>query len=243
MNIAVRSLLAALSLGTLIAPAAEQGANHPAGGKLLLSEDFSGATLPASWQSGGRPKAFSIVEGALQGVCPADDHHGPAIGVPIEGKHLVIQFSVRFIKPGLVLFLVDGDSQYGGQAHLLRVALGDKYAALQQDRGSLESKKAQAEEKAKAAKEKRKPTLPTKEQLADPKFYRTETLDRKTAALSDGQWHRVCVEINGNEAEARIDDVVLRAKGTVWDTKKSRLVFLVGLAGTAQFDQVKVWER
>jgi hypothetical protein len=241
MNKSAGLLLAALLVGPLAAePTTPTGAKTD---KLLLSEDFSGAKLPSQWQPGGRPKSFSIVEGALQGVCPADDHHGPAIGVPIEGKNLVVQFSVRFIKPGLVLFLVDGDSQYGGQAHLLRVSLGDKFAALQQDRGSLESKKAQAEEKAKAAKEKRKPAQPTKEQLADPKFYRTETLDRKTVALGDGQWHQVRLDINGNEAQATIDEVVLRAKGTAWEVKKSRLTFLVGLAGTMQFDHVKVWER
>lgn len=242
MNRTAGLLLAALLLGPPASLAAES--STPTGtktDKLLLSEDFSGTDLPAKWQPGGQPKAFSIVEGALQGVCSADDHHGPAIGIPIEGKNLTIQFSVKFMKSGLVLFLVDGDSQYGGQAHLLRVALGDKFAALQQDRGSLESKKAQADEKAKAAKEKRKPTQPTKEQLADPKFYRTETLDRKTAVLGDGKWHQVRLEINGNEATAKIDDVELRAKGNVWDAHKSRLTFLVGLAGTMQFDNVKVW--
>ncbi|MBI5818388.1 MAG: hypothetical protein HZA88_05325 [Verrucomicrobia bacterium] len=212
-------------------------------GKVLLSEDFSGASLPAKWQPGGRPKSFSIVDGVLQGVCPPDDGHGPAIGVPIEGRNLTIQFSVKMAKPGLVLFLVDGESQFGGTAHLLRVALGNKFAALQQDRGSLESKKAQAAEKAKAAKEGRKPAPPTPEQLADPKFYRTETLDRKPAKLDDGQWHHVLIEMRGNEAVAQVDGVVLRATGTVFDAKKSRLVFLIGLSGTMLIDDVKVWEN
>ena len=212
-------------------------------GKVLLSEGFAGASLPAKWQPGGRPKSFSIVEGSLQGVCPPDDGHGPAIGVPIEGRNLTVQFSVKLAKPGLVLFLVDGESQFGGTAHLLRVALGNKFAALQQDRGSLESKKAQAAEKAKAAKEGRKPAPPTQEQLADPKFYRTETLDRKPTKLDDGQWHHVLVEMRGNEAVAQVDGVVLRAKGTVFDAKKSRLVFLIGLSGTMLIDDVKVWEN
>jgi hypothetical protein len=208
-------------------------------GKLLLSEDFSSASLPAKWQPGGRPKSFSIVDGALQGVCSPEDSHGPSIGVPIEGRNLTIQFSVKLAKPGMVLFLVDGDSQFGGTAHLLRVALGAKFAALQQDRGSLESKQAQAAEKAKG----HKLSPPTKEQLADPKFYRTEMLDRKTANIADGKWHRVLVEIRGNEAVAKVDDVVLRATGTVFDVKKSRIVFLIGLAGTMQIDNVKVWEN
>lgn len=211
--------------------------------QILVSEDFSGMAIPANWQPGGRANSFRIVEGALQGVCPPDDNHGPSIGVPIAGRNLVIECSIRLIKPGLILFLVDGDSQYGGQAHLLRVALGDKFAALQQDRGSLASKQAQAAEKAKAAKEGRKLLPPTKEQLADPQFYRTETLDRKPAQLGDGQWHHLRVAINGNAAEAKVDDVVLRATGSVFDVKKSRLVFLIGLAGTMQLDNVKVWEH
>jgi len=212
-------------------------------GKLLLSEEFSGASLPAKWQPGGRPKSFSIVDGALQGVCSPDDSHGPAISVPIEGRNLTVQFSVKFAKPGLVLFLVDGDSQFGGTAHLLRVALGAKFATLQQDRGSPASKQNQAAEKAKAAKEGRKPAPPTKEQLADPKFYRTEMLNQKPVNLADGQWHRVLVEISGNEAAAQVDGVVLRATGTVFDVKKARLVFLIGLAGTMQIDDVKVREN
>ena len=212
-------------------------------GKLTLSEEFFGAAMPAKWQPGGRPKSFSIAEGALQGVCAPDDSHGPAICVPVEGRDLTIAFSVKFAKPGLVLFLVDGESKFGGTAHLLRVALGKNFAALQQDRGSLESKQAQAAEKAKAAKEGRKLSPPTKEQLADTKFYRTETLDRKPAKLDDGEWHAVLVEICGNDAVAQVDGVVLRAKGSVFDEKKARIYFLIGMSGTMLVDEVKVWEN
>jgi len=243
MNMKTFAVGAGLMLAAMTLSAKEPVPVMTKPGKVLLSEEFSGAALPAKWQPGGRPKCFSIVDGALQGVCPADDGHGPAISVPIEGRNLTIQFSVKLAKPGVVLFLVDGESRFGGTAHLLRVALGGKFAALQQDRGSLESKQAQAAEKATAAKEGRKPATPTKEQLADPKFYRTEMLDRKAADLADGQWHHVLVEINGNEAVAQVDGVVLRAKGTVFDAKKSRLVFLIGLSGTMLIDNVKVWEN
>ena len=43
-------------------------------GKLLLSEEFSGPALPADWQPGGQPESFSIVDGALHGVCAPGDH-------------------------------------------------------------------------------------------------------------------------------------------------------------------------
>jgi hypothetical protein len=239
----IPSSLGVLVVATLVASAGELVPLISKSGRLLLSDDFSSATMPAKWQPGGRPKSFSIVDGVLQGVCAPDDNHGPAIAVPLEGRNLTIQFSVKFAKPGLVLFLVDGESQYGGTAHLLRVALGAKFAALQQDRGSLESKKAQAAEKASAAKEGRKVPPPTKEQLADAKFYRTEMLDRKDANLADGQWHRVLVEICGNDAAAQLDGVTLRARGTVFDVPKARMFFLIGLAGTMLLDDVKVWEN
>ena len=239
----IASFLCVLLLATLAVSAGEPAPLISKPSKLLLSEDFSGATMPAKWQPGGRPKSFSVVDGALQGVCAPDDNHGPAICMPLEGRNLTIQFSVKFAKPGLVLFLVDGESQFGGTAHLLRVALGGKFAALQQDRGSLDSKKAQAAEKAAAAKEGRKVAPPTKEQLADPKFYRTETLDRKDASLADGQWHHVLVEICGNDAAAQVDGVLLRAKGTVFDVQKARMFFLVGMSGTMLVDDVKVWEN
>ena len=212
-------------------------------GKQLLREDFAHAALPANWQPGGRPKSFAVADGVLQGVCAADDSHGPAISVPVDGKNLTIQFSVKLVKPGAVLFLVDGDSQFGGTAHLLRVGLGAKYAVLQQDRGSLASKQAQAAGKAAAAKEGRKPAAATKEQLADPKFYRTELLDRKDANLADGQWHRVLMEVCGNHASAQVDGIALRATGTVFEVKKARIVFLIGGAGTMLIDDVAVWEN
>jgi len=165
---AATALLSPLAFSAQKAP---PPASQPA--KLLLSEDFNVPSLPANWRPGGRPKSFSIVDGALQGVCAPDDDHGPAISAPVEAHDLTIQFSVRLLKPGLVLFLVDGDSQFGGTAHLLRVALGAKFAALQQDRGSLESKQAQAAAKKQAAKEGRKPPTPTREQLADDVFETT----------------------------------------------------------------------
>lgn len=213
-------------------------------GELLLSEDFSAPGLPKNWQPGGRPKSFSIAEGALQGVCQADDSHGPAIGVPLTGQNLTIAFSFKHVKPGNILFLVDGDSRFGGQAHLLRVAVPATAVVIQQDSGSTASKLAQKKERDQAAKEGRKAPVPTKEQLADPKFYRTDRLASQPAKLADGQWHHVLIEQHGNDALVQVDGkITLLGAGTVIDAKKSRLVFLVGGAGTALIDNVKVWEN
>lgn len=213
-------------------------------GKLLLSEDFSGAGLPKNWQPGGRPHSFKIVDGALEGVCQPDDHHGPAISVPVSGQNLTIAFGFKHVKPGNILFLVDGDSRYGGQAHLLRVAVPSTAVVIQQDSGSTASKLEQKKERDQAAKEGRKAPVPTKEQLADPKFYRTDRLAFQLAKLADGQWHHVLIEQHGNDALVQVDGkITLLGQGTVIDAKKSRIVFLVGGAGTMLIDNVKVWEN
>lgn len=213
-------------------------------GALLLQEDFSAPNFPEKWQPGGKPKAFSIVEGALQGVCQPDDGHGPAIGVPLTGRDLTIAFRVKFAQPGYFLFLVDGDSQFGGAAHLLRVGLSAGQMNVAQDRGSLTSKAAQKQAKDEAAKAGSKPAPPTKDQLADPQFYRTESLVRQNGKFANGQWHQVLVELSGNDVAVQVDDQpALRATGTVLDAKKSRIVFLVGQAGTVLIDDVKVWEN
>lgn len=208
--------------------------------KPLLDETFSTPTLPANWQPGGRPGSFTIVDGALRGVAQPDDSHGPAIGVPIEGRDLSVQFRVKFAQKGYFLFLIDGDSAFGGQAHLLRFALDGNFMQLAQDRGSLESKAAQKVEKDAAAKAGTKPPVPTKEQLADPKFYRTESLARQPAKAGD-EWHTVKIELHGNEVSAQVDALpAMNGKGTVLDVKKSRVVFLVGNSGDVRIDDVRV---
>lgn len=212
--------------------------------KLLLEETFSTATVSKPWEPGGRPGSFTIVDGALQGICPADDHHGPAIAVPLEGRNFTIAFRFKYATPGYFLFLLDGESQFGGSAHLLRVALPPGQMTIQQDRGEPASHLAQGQEKREADKAGRVVPPPTPEQLADPKFYRVEKLAAQPAKTGDGQWHNVLIEQNGNDVLVQLDDLPpLAATGTVLDAKKSRIVFLVGQSGTVLVDDVKVWEN
>jgi hypothetical protein len=234
---ATRSLCCvALLLGANLSTAGEP--------KVLLDESFSAPTLPANWQPGGRPGSFSIVDGALRGVAQPDDAHGPSIGVPVEGRDLTVQFRVKFAQKGYFLLLIDGDSQFGGQAHLLRFALAPDLMQLAQDRGSLASKQAQKEEKDAAQKAGTKVPPPAKEQLADPKFYRTESLAKQPAKPTDGEWHRVRLEVRSNEVVAQMDELpALRGTGTVLDVTKSRLVFLVGQSGDVRIDDVKISEK
>ena len=56
-------------------------------------------------------------------------------------------------EPGsYALMLIDGDSAFGGQAHLLRVAVSGDRLTIAQDRGSLASKMEQAKAKSAAKK-------------------------------------------------------------------------------------------
>ncbi len=233
-----------LAIIPFLACAAEPQPLMTVPGKLLLCEDFSGPALPASWQPGGSPKSFSIVEGALQGVCAPGDGHGPSFGTAIAARDVTIQFAMKYVQPGNFLFLLDGESQFGGAAHLVRVGLGPKLAVVQQDRGSLKSKLAQKVEKESAAKAGRKPPTPTAEQLADPAFYRTERLAAQPREIANGHWHHVLVEVSGAEVVVQVDDgAPMVATSPVVAAEKSRDVFLVGGAATALIDEVKVWEN
>ena len=211
--------------------------------RLPIEQSFDGIGLPAGWEAGGRPDSFRVVEGALEGKCAEDDSHGPSIGVALVGHDLAVEFDAQFMKAGLLLFLIDGDSQFGGQAHLLRVGLSGSSVNIAQDRGSPASKQAQHEARTAAQKSGKKVSPPTPEQLADPAFYRTEALGRQAATIGDGRWHRVRVEVRGNDVAVRLGDgPPLRGKGTVLDVKKTRIVFLVGQSGTVRIDNVKVRE-
>ncbi len=205
--------------------------------QVLLDESFSKDAIPKTWQSGGRKNSFSIVDNTLRGIATAGDHHGPSIGLPIKCHNLVLEFDYKFVKPGYLLCLIDGESQFAGQAHLLRLAVTKTHIQIAQDRGDLISKRKQKKERDKNG-GKRIP--PTKAQLADDSFYRVESLARKKSKTEDGDWHHVSIKMQGNKVVAMIDNKKLLATGTVFDVKKSRLVFLVAQTGDIRIDNVKL---
>ncbi len=204
---------------------------------LLLDETFSGDKIPGRWKAGGRKHAFAVVNGTLRGVAAAGDRHGPSIGVPIEGHDLELSFDFRFAKPGYFLCLIDGDSQFQGQAHLLRFAATRTRVQLMQDRGDPASKRKQ---KAERDRNGGTPIRPTPAQLADPSFYRIERLAARAATPSDGKWHHVVIVLRGNHVRAKFDNLQLAATGTVLDVAKSRLVFLVAQTADVRIDNVRL---
>jgi hypothetical protein len=207
----------------------------------LIHEDFTAAGLPKGWTTGGRANSWTVVEGALQGVCAKDDDHGPAVFAPLAGRDLAVSCKVKLNEKGNCLMLIDGESAFGGSAHLLRVSIYGNTLALAQDRGTPESHIQQGKLRAALAKEGKKVPPPTAEQLADPQFYRTERLASIPLQAQPGTWIKLDVSLKDNDVTVLVNDTQkLSAQGTVFDVAKSRLVFLIGQGKKLQIDDVRV---
>lgn len=207
----------------------------------LIHEDFSEAALPKGWSTGGRANSWKVVDGALEGVCAPDDGHGPAVFAPLQGHDLNVSYKVKLDAQGNCLMLIDGESAFGGSAHLLRVSLYGKTLAIAQDRGTPKSHAEQGKAAA-ALRAAGKPVPPpTPEQLADPEFYRTERLASAPLQAKLDDWIKIDVALKGNEVTVKVNGTqTLKATGTIMDVAKSRLVFLVGQAKTVWIDEVRV---
>ncbi len=207
----------------------------------LIHEDFSGSALPKGWSAGGRPNSWTVVNGALQGVCAADDSHGPAVFAPFKAHDLHLSYKVKLDEKGNCLTLIDGESAFGGTAHLLRVTVYGNHLGIAQDRGTPQSHVEQGTAAAAARKEGKALPPPTAEQLADPKYYRTERLASAPLEGKTDDWMKFDVVLKGNDVTVTVNDKqTLKATGTVFDVEKSRLVFLVGQAKKVWVDEVRV---
>ena len=206
----------------------------------LFHEDFSADGLPKDWTTGGRANSWTVVEGALQGACAKDDDHGPAVFAPLAGRDLAVSCKVKLDEKGNCLMLIDGESAFGGSAHLLRVSIYGNTLAIAQDRGTPESHIQQGKLRAALTKEGKKVPSPTAEQMADPKFYRVERLASVPLQAPPGEWIKLDVSLKGNEVTVTVNDTQkLAAQGTVFDVAKSRLVFLVGQGRKLWIDDVR----
>jgi hypothetical protein len=207
----------------------------------LIHEDFSTAGLPKGWTTGGHANSWTVVDGALQGVCAKDDGHGPAVFAPLAGHDLAMSCKVKLDEKGNCLMLIDGESAFGGSAHLLRVSIYGNTLAIAQDRGTPESHIEQGKVRAALTKEGKKVPPPTAEQMADPQFYRTERLASAPLQAQPGDWIKVGVSLKGNDVTVMVNDQQkLTTHGTVFDVAKSRLVFLVGQGKSLWIDDVRV---
>ena len=206
-----------------------------------IREDFSGPGLPTGWTTGGRANSWSVVDGTLQGVCAKEDDHGPAVFAPLQGRDLSASYKVKLDEKGNCLMLIDGESAFGGSAHLLRVQIFGGNISIAQDRGTPQSHIEQGKLRAQLAKEGKKPPQPTAAELADPKFYRVEKLAGEPLKSKPGDWIKIDLTLKGNDVTVTVNDQQkLTAKGTVFDVAKSRLVFLIGQGKKVWIDDVRV---
>jgi hypothetical protein len=207
----------------------------------LIREDFTTATLPQGWTTGGRVQSWVVADGTLQGTCAKTDSHGPAVFAPLTGHDLSASYKVKLDDKGNCLMLIDGESAFGGSAHLLRVSIYGRMLTIAQDRGTPKSHLEQGAARAAAQKEGKTVPPPTAEQLADPQFYRTERLASLPLTFKPGEWIKIDVTLKGNDVAVTVNDTSeVKARGTVFDVAKSRLVFLVGQGKKLWVDEVRV---
>jgi hypothetical protein len=213
-------------------------------GKTLVSEDFPGTTIPATFRTLVTPDSFRVVDGALELVSRPGQQRATHGAFMVRAHDLTVAFTVKFVKAGTLYIGVDGyKEEFQGNTHLVRFSMTPERIAWDQHRGGPESKRAVAEA-AKAARAAKQPIpKPTAEQLADPKFFRIEELAAKPIQCAVGDWHQVLLEVSGNELVAQVDGQTLIATATAADATKNRIG--VGLTGrsTALVDNVRIWEN
>lgn len=212
-------------------------------GKVLVSEDFSGAEMPAVFRTLESAASFSIVDGALQAVSRAGQKQSTHGVIVAKAHDLTISFAVKFIKPGALYIGVDGYKEsYKGNTHLVRFELTPERMAWDQHRGGPESKHAVGEAMKAARAAKQELPKATAEQLADPNFFRIEALASKKIVCAANEWHEVMIEVSGNELVAQMDGEILLATAAEADAMKSRIGFGLTKGGTVLIDRVRIYE-
>lgn len=238
------TLFAMLCTFGSLAPAAELQPLMTTPEKSLLSESFSGDAIPAAFRTLQTPDAFRVADGNLQILWKPEQKRATHGAFYVKGQNLTVALSVKFEKTGTLYIGIDGYKEaFKGNTHLVRFSLSPERMAWDQHRGGPESKHA-VSEAARAAREAKQP-IPqaTKEQLADPTFFRIEDLTNQPIECAVGQWHQVMLEVNGNDLVAQVAGKTLVAVSTEAEGMKNRIG--IGLTGrvTALVDDVRIWEN
>ena len=96
-------------------------------GKQLMSEDFSGGSVPAAWK--GLKGKWSVEDGALKGVRLAADNHPGVVGVDLKNTNAIFQFDFKLGANGQGGSFSLNDSH----GHVCRVNITSKGFALLKD--------------------------------------------------------------------------------------------------------------
>lgn len=213
-------------------------------GRPLVSEDFSAGELPATFrvlQSAGR---FSVVEGALQAVSESGQERSTHGAIMVTAQDITVAFRMKFTKPGTLYIGVDGyNERHQGNTHLVRFSLTPSRMGWDQKLGGAESKHAIGEANRAARKAKQPLPVATREQLADPTFFRTEEIAAREIDCPAGEWHDVLLEVSGDDLLAQVDGEMLTATSSVAHGKKNRIGIGLTGRGTVLIDNVRIWEN
>jgi hypothetical protein len=213
-------------------------------GKVLVSEDFAGKDIPKTFRTLESAASFSMVDGALQAESRAGQERSTHGVVMVSAHDLTVSFAVKFTKPGSLYIGVDGyKEEFKGNTHLVRFGLTPDHIVWDQHRGGPESKHEVGEANKAARAAKQSIPQPTKEQLADPHFFRIEELTSKPVQCPTDEWHQVMLEVSGNELVAQIDDAKLFATATEADSQKNRIGFGLTGRGIALIKNLRITEN
>src|SRR4051812_28909960 len=129
-------MLAGLSIGIFAPGATAEDAKPPEAkdqptlmcerGKSLLSEDFSGSTLPAEWKvAKGK---WAVAEDVLKGTEVATDMHAAVVRRDLKAHDLVAQFSFKLDGGKSTAFSLNN-----AKGHVCRVTINANGFAIAKD--------------------------------------------------------------------------------------------------------------
>jgi hypothetical protein len=205
-------------------------------GKLLFEDDFARAQLPPKWKVG--KGFFEVQDGVVRATENPDDHHGAyAYADPrFQFKDLVVEYSAKLDGSQLCHLLVDDSTYKGSHAgHILRATIlkGGDVELADFKTGSMRNDYV----------EKMKDPQTTDEEKKKLRDGIKDTLAAFKVDADLSQWHKVRVEIVGDEMTMSIDDkpaAYLKSSGLDHATKNA-IGFTVR-GKSALIRSVKMWE-
>ncbi|QOV91109.1 hypothetical protein [Humisphaera borealis] len=232
----VKSILLAAAFGSLAFCGLANADQKPAmavPGKVLFEDDFSRSELPPKWKLG--KGFFAINDGVVTVTENPADNHGAYFKAPFAYKDIVAEFAFKFDGAKSFNFGVDDLSYKGSHAgHICRVVVTPTQVNLGDSKNG--SMKNEVYEKMKDPK-----TTPEEKKKINESIKPLTSIYK--VKLDTAVWHKMRVEIVGDEMLATIDGApvgYLKAPGVAHETKA-----LMGFTVTGKstlLDNVKVWE-
>jgi len=229
----IRASLLFTVVASLTAAAPQSGPATP--GKLLFEDDFTRSEMPPKWKVG--KGFFEIKDGVVRATENPDDHHGAyAYAKPsFQFKDFVAEYSVK-LEGGQLCHLLIDDSNYkeAHAGHILRATVLPGRAELADFKtGSMRNDYV----------EKMKDPQTTEEEKRKLRDSVKDTLASFKVDVDFSQWHKVRIEIVGDEMTMSVDDkpaAYLKSPGLDHATKNA--VGFTVRGKSALIRSVKFWE-